>query len=161
MIPAKGQPAPEFTLFDSEKKERSLSDYRGKNVLLLFFPLAFTSVCTKELCSIRDNIAFYNNTSAETLGISVDSLYTLAKFKEEQHLNFTLLSDFNKEVSSLYGCLYETFGYKMKGVSKRAAFVIDGEGIIQYAEVLEDAGKVPDFTLIQGVLSSLSDGVKV
>jgi glutaredoxin-dependent peroxiredoxin len=157
----KGQPAPDFTLFDSEKKERSLRDYRGKNVLILFFPLAFTSVCTAELCSIRDNIAFYNNSAAETLGISVDSLYTLAKFKEDQHLNFTLLSDFNKDVSAAYGCLYETFGYKMRGVSKRAAFVIDTAGTIQYAEVLEDAGKVPDFTLIQGVLSRLNEGVKV
>src|SRR5690349_18943852 len=121
MTPAIGQPAPDFTLFDTDKKERSLSEYRGKNVLILFFPLAFTSVCTKELCSIRDNIAFYNNSSAETIAISVDSLYTLAKFREDQHLNFTLLSDFNKEVSAAYGSLYELFGFKMRGVSKRAA----------------------------------------
>jgi glutaredoxin-dependent peroxiredoxin len=161
MHPQVGQQAPAFSLFDTGKKEKALSDYRSKNLLILFFPLAFTSVCTRELCSIRDNIAFYNNSGAETIGISVDSLYTLAKFKEEQQLNFTLLSDFNKEVSEAYGCLYQTFSYKMKGVSKRAAFVIDGSGVIQYAEVLEDAGKVPDFAMIQGVLSALQAGVKV
>ena len=161
MHPQVGQQAPDFSLFDSEKQEKTLSDYRGKNVLILFFPLAFTSVCTKELCSIRDNIAFYNDSGAETIGISVDSLYTLAKFKEEQRLNFTLLSDFNKEVSEAYGCLYQAFSYKMKGVSKRAAFVIDASGVIQYAEVLEDAGKVPDFTLIEGVISAISAGVKL
>ena len=161
MHPQIGQQAPAFTLFDTEKKEKSLSSYQGKNVLILFFPLAFTSVCTRELCSIRDNIAFYNNSAAETIGISVDSLYTLAKFKEEQQLNFTLLSDFNKEVSAAYGSLYETFSYKMKGVSKRAAFIVDTAGMIQYAEVLEDAGKVPDFAAIEGVLSALNEGVKV
>src|SRR5687767_6913013 len=126
-----GQPAPDFTLYDSEKKQRSLSEFRGQNVLLLFFPLAFTSTCTKELCEVRDNISLYNNLKAVVLGISVDSLQTLARYKEDQQLNFTLLSDFNKEVSTEYGCLYELFGYNMRGVSKRAAFVIDKAGIVQ------------------------------
>jgi len=149
-----GQQAPDFTLYDSEKKQHSLHEYRGSNVLILFFPLAFTSTCTKELCSVRDNISFYNNSNAQVLGISVDSVYTLAKYKAEQGLNFTLLSDFNKEVSALYGSLYETFGLGMKGVSKRSAFVIDKEGVIQYAEVLENAGEVPDFAAIEAALSS-------
>ena len=104
-----GQLAPDFTLYDSEKKQVTLSELKGQNVLLLFFPLAFTNTCTKELCSIRDNIAWYNNAHAKVLGISVDSLHTLAKFKEEQKLNFTLLSDFNKDVSAAYGSFYETF----------------------------------------------------
>ncbi|HEX2628243.1 MAG TPA: redoxin domain-containing protein [Chitinophagaceae bacterium] len=150
-----GQPAPDFTLFDTEKKQVTLSAQQGKNVVLLFFPLAFTSTCTKELCSVRDNISFYNNTNAEVFGISVDSLYTLKKYKEEQHLNFTLLSDFNKEVSSAYGSIYEMFSNGMKGVSKRSAFVIDKQGIVKYAEVLENAGEVPDFNAIQQVLSAL------
>src|SRR5678809_51255 len=102
-----GQPAPDFTLYDSAKNKITLSDMKGHNVLLLFFPLAFTSTCTAELCSIRDNISFYNNVNAKVFGISVDSLHTLAKYKSDQNLNFTLLSDFNKEVSSLYGSLYE------------------------------------------------------
>jgi len=150
-----GTTAPDFTLFDSEKNKVTLSAQKGKNVLVLFFPLAFTGVCTTELCSIRDNIALYDNSNATVLGISVDSLFTLAKFKEEQNLNFTLLSDFNKEVSATYGALYETFVLDMKGVSKRSAFVIDKEGIIRYAEVLESAGDLPNFTAIQSVLSHL------
>ena len=151
-----GMPAPAFSLFDSEKNKVSLSDFQGQNVLLLFFPLAFTGVCTRQLCSVRDNIGHYDNMKAKVLGISVDSLYTLAKFKEEQSYNFPLLSDFNKEVSKQYNSLYETFGFGMKGVSKRSAFIIDKNGIIQYAEVLENAGEIPSFDAIQASLASLS-----
>ena len=151
-----GQTAPDFTLYDTEKKQVSLHDLKGSNVLILFFPLAFTSTCTAELCSVRDNIGFYNNSQAQVLGISVDSVYTLAKYKAEQGLNFTLLSDFNKEVSKAYGSLYETFGLGMKGVSKRSAFVIDKQGIIRYSEVLEKASEVPDFNAIKQTLEKLA-----
>lgn len=151
-----GQTAPDFTLYDSTKNKVTLSELRGQNVLLLFFPLAFTSTCTAELCSVRDNISFYNNVNAKVFGISVDSLHTLAKFKAEQNLNFTLLSDFNKDVSSLYGTLYEMFGYNMKGVSKRSAFVVDKEGIIRYVEILENAGEQPNFKNITLTLESLA-----
>ena len=150
-----GQQAPNFTLRDTEKNEVSLSQYAGKKVVLVFFPLAFTGVCTTELCSIRDSIATYNQLNAEVIGISVDSLFTLDKFKKEQSLNFTLLSDFNKEVSTAYGCLYENFVLDMKGVSKRSAFVIDAQGAVQYAEVLESAGDLPNFEAIQACLASL------
>ncbi len=149
-----GQKAPLFNLKDTDKKEVKLEDYKGKNVLLLFFPLAFTSTCTAELCATRDDIATYNNANAQVFGISVDSMFVLAKFKEEQKLNFPLLSDFNKEASVAYGSLYETF-IGMHGVSKRSAFVIDTEGIVRYAEVLENATEVPDFTAIKKVLSAL------
>jgi peroxiredoxin len=150
-----GQPAPDFTLYDSTKNKITLSDMKGQNVLLLFFPLAFTSTCTAELCSIRDNISFYNNVNAKVFGISVDSLHTLAKYKADQNLNFTLLSDFNKDISSLYGSLYEMFGYNMKGVSKRSAFVIDKDGIVRYAEVLENASEQPNFKNINLILENL------
>ena len=148
-----GTKAPDFSLYNSEKIKVSLSDYKGRNVLLLFFPLAFTGTCTTELCSVRDNISQYNNSNAEVIGISVDSVYTLAKYKEEQHLNFQLLSDFNKEVSTAYGSIYQTFGFDMQGVGKRSAFVIDMEGFVQYAEILENAKDIPDFEAIQKVLS--------
>jgi len=150
-----GQKAPDFTLYDTEKKPVSLADQKGSNVLLLFFPMAFTSVCTKELCNVRDNIAAYNNANAKVFGISVDSPATLAKFKEEQHLNFPLLSDFNKETSAAYGCLYDVFNGWMKGVSKRSAFVIDKDGIVRYAEVLEKAGDLPNFEGINSTISLL------
>jgi peroxiredoxin len=150
-----GQQAPDFTLYDSNKNKLTLSGLKGKNVLLLFFPLAFTSVCTAELCSVRDHLKLYEQLDVQPIGISVDSLHTLAKFKAEQNLNFPLLSDFNKEVSKLYGALYETFGYEMKGVSKRSAFLIDKEGEVQYAEVLDNAGMQPDFKAIQVKLREL------
>jgi glutaredoxin-dependent peroxiredoxin len=153
---AVGQPAPDFNLHDTEKKSVTLTEQAGNNLLLLFFPLAFTGVCTKELCSVRDNIAAYNDVNAKVFAISVDSPQTLARFKEEQHLNFTLLSDFNKEASAAYGCLYDAFAGWMKGVSKRSAFVIDKEGTIQYAEVLENAKEVPDFEKISATLAKLN-----
>ncbi len=150
-----GQKAPDFTLFNSDKKEVSLADFQGKNLIVLFFPLAFTSVCTDELCEMRDNMATYANLNADVVAISVDSPFALGKYKEEQSLPFDLLSDFNKEVSTAYGSLYDTFMMNMKGVSKRSAFVIDKDGTIQYAEVLENAGEIPNFQAIQETLSQL------
>jgi peroxiredoxin len=151
-----GQEAPDFTLYDSEKQKVNLSDFKGRNVLLLFFPQAFTGTCTKELCSTRDNITRYNEANAQVLGISVDSVFTLARYKEDQHLNFPLLSDFNKETSAAYGALYDSFVFDMKGVSKRSAFVIDKNGIVRYAEVLEKATDLPDFAAIQKTLQQLN-----
>ncbi|HLI92930.1 MAG TPA: redoxin domain-containing protein [Puia sp.] len=150
-----GQPAPEFSLYSSDKQKISLSDFKGKSVVLLFFPQAFTGTCTKELCSTRDNIAAYNHANAQVLAISVDSLFTLARFKEDQRLNFPLLSDFNKTVSATYGCLYDNFVFDMHGVSKRSAFVVDKQGIIRYAEVLETATDLPDFEAVQKTLESI------
>ena len=150
-----GQQAPDFSLYDSDKNKVTLSDLKGHNVLLLFFPAAFTGTCTKELCSVRDNIGIYNDADAKVFGISVDMIYSLAKYKEEQNLNFSLLSDFNKEVSAAYGCLYDTFSYEMKGVSKRASFIIDKIGILRYAEVLDKATDLPNFNVINKTLQSL------
>ena len=150
-----GNKAPDFKLYNSDKQEVSLSDYTGKNVVILFFPLAFTGVCTAELCEMRDNMGSYAKLNAEILAISVDSLFTLEKFKAEQNLPFNLLSDFNKEVSAAYGSLYENFVLGMKGVSKRSAFVVDAAGMIQYVEVLESAGAIPNFTAVQAALAEL------
>lgn len=150
-----GQPAPDFTLFDSDKNKVTLSELKGHTVLLLFFPAAFTGTCTKELCSVRDNASLYNDANAKVFGISVDMIYSLAKYKEEQRLNFPLLSDFNKEVSTAYGSLYDNFSYGMKGVSKRSAFIINKDGIIQYAEVLEKATDLPNFEIIRNTLGLL------
>ena len=142
-----GQNAPNFSLFDTDKNLVHLADAKGKNVVLLFFPLAFTGVCTTELCNVRDNIAAYNSTNAQVYGISVDSLFALGKFKEEQKLNFPLLSDL----------LYETFpAFEMQGVSKRAAFVLDANGVVQYAEICPTPGDLPNFEAIQTTLNSLN-----
>ncbi len=147
--------APDFTLYSSENEKVTLSQYRDKNVVLLFFPLAFTSVCTAELCTVRDGLSYHNNMDAQIFGISVDSPHTLSKFREVLKLNFQLLSDFNKEVSAAYESLYDTFILNMKGVAKRAAFVIDRKGIIQYAEILENAGAQPDYNKIEDTLLAL------
>jgi len=149
-----GQQAPDFSLYSSDKTRITLSELKGQNILLLFFPFAFTGTCTKELCSVRDNISLYNEANAQVFGISVDTIYSLAKYKEEQNLNFPLLSDFNKEVSAAYGCLYDRFSYDMRGVSKRSAFIIDKNGIIRYAEVLEKATDLPNFEAIQKTLEN-------
>lgn len=151
----KGQQAPEFSLFNSEKNKVSLSDYKGKNLVILFFPQAFTGVCTTELCSIRDNMNVYTSLNAEVVGISVDSIFTLAKFKAEQSYNFPLLSDFNKTTSQAYGAFYDEFVFDMKGVSRRAAFVVDKDGTVQYAQVLESAGDLPDFEAVKATLEGL------
>ena len=150
-----GQAAPSFTLVDSEKIKVSLDDYKGHNVVLLFYPAAFTGVCTKELCEARDNLSFYNSVDARVFGISVDLPFTLAKFRQEQNLNFPLLSDFNKEASRAYGAIYEEWILGLKGVSKRATFVLDKEGIVRFAEVLENAGDYPDFAGVKNTLGSL------
>lgn len=150
-----GDKAPVFKLYSSEKEEIALNDYLGKKVLLLFFPQAFTGVCTKELCGIRDNIGMYQNVDAQVLAVSVDSIFTLDKFKSDQSYNFPLLSDFNKEVSNQYDVLHEEFAFGMKGVSKRSAFVIDKEGVIQYEEVLDNPGEMPDFSAINAAIEKI------
>ena len=148
-----GDKAPNFTLRNTQKEEVSLEGYKGKNVVLLFFPLAFTGTCTTELCSMRDDIATYENLDAEVLAVSVDSLFTLEQFKKMHGYNFQLLSDFNKNVSRAYGALYEDFVLDMKGVSKRSAFVINKDGMINYAEVLEKASDLPNFEAVKKALN--------
>lgn len=151
-----GDKAPSFTLYSEAQKPVNLTDYQGQNVVLLFFPLAFTGVCTAELCTMRDAMTEYNDLNAQVLAVSVDSPFTLEKFKQAENFNFPLLSDFNKEVSRQYGSLYEEFVFDMRGVSKRSAFVIDASGVVRYAEVLESAGDLPNFDAIKATLANLS-----
>jgi glutaredoxin-dependent peroxiredoxin len=151
-----GDQAPNFKLYSSEKKEITLSDYRGKNVLLLFFPLAFTSTCTAELCEMRDNKKMYDSLNAEILSLSVDSPQALAKYKELEGYTFNLLSDFNKTVGITYGVMSEEFALGMRGVHKRSAFVVDKNGEIRYAEILEKASDLPNFAVINELLQSLN-----
>lgn len=152
-----GDKAPAFSLLNTKTNPVALADYEGKNVVILFFPLAFTGVCTTELCTMRDDIATYEGLDAVILGVSVDSVFTLDRFKADQNLNFDLLSDFNKEASTAYGSLYEVFPFGgMKGVSKRSAFVVDKTGVVRYAEVLESAGDLPNFEAIKTTLGGLN-----
>jgi len=150
-----GDTAPDFALRASDKSLVTLKELRGKNVVLLFFPFAFTGVCTKEMCMMRDSIADYAKLDARVLAVSVDSPFTLAKWKEEQGFNFPFLSDFNKTVSKKYDTLYKEFAMGLKGVSKRSAFLIDSKGIIRYAEVLENAGEIPNLEAVKAMLATL------
>ena len=149
-----GDKASDFTLLNSDGNKVSLSEeVKNGKVLVLFFPLAFSGVCTEELCTTRDNMKLYNSLNTNVIGISVDSFFTLKQFKKTNNLNFTLLSDFNKNVSRDYKSLYDDF-FGMKGVSKRSAFVINEAMKIEYAEILEDSDKLPDFKAIRNILSS-------
>ena len=150
-----GDVAPEFKLFNSDKTEVALSDSHGKTRLLLFFPAAFSGGCTKEMCTVNDDIAIYSTLEAEIIGISIDTVFSLNKFKEVYNLDFELLSDFNKETCRNYGALHETFAFNMKGVGKRSAFVVDKNGIIRYIEILDNPAELPNFDAIKDVLSSL------
>jgi len=150
-----GQKAPNFNLPDQDKNMVSLEGLKGKNVVLLFFPAAFTGVCTKEMCQTRDELSFYNGFNASVYGISVDMPFSLGKFKELNGINFPLLSDFNKEAITAYDVRIETFAVGLKGVAKRASFVIDKEGVVRFAEVLPSPGDYPDFDGIKKALESL------
>jgi peroxiredoxin len=152
----KGDKAPSFKLFNTEKKEISLEDFKGKTLIVHFFPAAFTGVCTTQLCTVRDAITMYKNDTCDVVALSVDMPFTLGKFKELNNLPFDVLSDFNKETATAYGALCDTWVMNLKGVAKRSAFVIDGNGMVQYAEVLESAGDLPDFAAINETVAALA-----
>ena len=147
-----GEIAPDFKLFNSELEEVSLGDYKGKKLVIHFFPLAFTGTCTTQLCTMRDDFGYYKGMNAAVVGISIDSPFVLAKYKEVEGYQFPLLSDFNKEASQAFGAFYDEFKFNLKGVSKRAAFVIDENSKVIYAEVLENAGDLPNFEAIKKVV---------
>lgn len=154
-----GDTAPNFSLKNTDLEQVSLSDFKGKkNVVLLFFPLVNTSVCEKELCSMRDGMKDYENLNAQVLAISVDSSFAQKLWNEKQKFNFPLLSDFNKEVCKSYGAFYDTFvpgKLDYIGVAKRSAFVIDKNGVVQYAEILENPGDEPNYLAVQESLKKL------
>ena len=150
-----GDKAPDFTLKNVDLEEVSLASLQGKNVLLLFVPLAFTGVCTAELCEVSAGLDAYKGLNAEVLGISVDSPFSLQAWAEKEGISIPLLSDFNKEVSATYGAQYdELLGFI--GVAKRSAFVVDKEGIVRYVSISEDPKVMPDFDAIKACLESLN-----
>ena len=145
--------APEFSLLDQDRKLRSLSEFRGRKVVLVFYPGAFTSVCTKELCTFRDSLVNFNKLNAFVIGISVDSPFVNKAFADQNNLQFPLLSDYNRTVSQKYAGVYENFaGMQNYSASKRAVFIINEEGKILYSWVSEDPGIEPDYESISEVL---------
>jgi glutaredoxin-dependent peroxiredoxin len=147
MAVAVGSKAPDFTLTNQDREPVTLSKLQGKPVVLAFFPAAFSSVCAREMCTFRDSMAQLGKANAQVFGISVDTFFTLKAFHDQQHLPFPLLSDFNKQVIRDYGVFNEDM-IGLKGIAKRATFVIDKDGIVQHAEVLEDARNEPDYQAV-------------
>jgi peroxiredoxin len=150
-----GSKAPDFTLTNQDRQPVTLSEQRGKPVVLAFFPAAFSSVCQKELCTFRDSMSRLNQTHAQVYGVSVDTFFTLKAFADQQKFNFPLLSDFNKQVIRDYG-VYNEDMIGLKGIAKRAVFVIDKEGTVRHREVLEDARNEPDYDKVFAALGTLS-----
>jgi glutaredoxin-dependent peroxiredoxin len=157
-----GQAAPDFVLKHKAAdgvKDVKLSEQRGSNVVLLFFPLAFTSVCTDELCSVSNGLELYAGMNAKVFGISVDSPFTLEVFAEKNDIKVPLLSDFNKSAATAFGAIYEVMlpgMLDLNGVAKRSAFVVDKDGVVRYAEVLDDARNLPNFEAIKSTLQALN-----
>ncbi len=149
-----GEIAPDFEALDTGLKSRKLSDYRGNVTVLAFFPGAFTSVCTKEMCTFRDSMANFNKLKAKVIGISVDAPFSLKEFATKNNLQFDLLSDGNREISEKYGVLYKNFlNINKLTASKRSVFILDKNGKIIYKWVSEDAGKEPDYKNIEEIIS--------
>jgi peroxiredoxin len=149
-----GSTAPDFTLTNQDRQPVTLSAQRGKPVVLAFFPAAFSSVCAKELCTFRDSIAKLGQANAQVYGISVDTFFALKAFHDQEKLSFPLLSDFNKQVIREYGVFNEDM-IGLKGIAKRAVFVIDKDGVVRHREVLEDARNEPDYDKVFGALKNL------
>src|SRR3984957_5049227 len=149
-----GSKAPDFTLTNQDREPVTLSAQRGRPVVLAFFPAAFSSVCSKELCTFRDRMARLNQANAQVFGISVDTFFTLKAFQADQKLTFPLLSDFNKQAIRDYGVFNEDM-IGLKGIAKRAVFVIDKDGIGRHREVPEDAGNEPNYDAVFSTLAAL------
>ena len=158
-----GDQAPDFTLVTKTADGTQLvklGDLIGtSNIVLLFVPMAFTSVCTREFCEISAGISEYQSLDAKVLGISGDNPFAQAAWAEKEGITIPLLSDYEHAVAKAYGVAYDQFlpakNLIMGGVPKRSAFVIDKAGVVQYAEVKESPGDLPDFDAVKAVLKAL------
>lgn len=150
-----GQKAPDFKLINTNKEEVTLANFKGKNLVVFFFPMAWTGVCTKEMCSIQEDYNAYSGMNAETIGVSVDSFFALKRFGEDNKINFPLLSDFNKIMIRDYDMILPDFAFGYKNVAKRATVVIDKEGIVRYIEVLPNPGEMPNMDAIKQAVQQL------
>ena len=150
-----GQNAPDFTLKNTAKEPISLSSYRGKTVILAFYPGAFTGVCDKEMCALQDNMAKLNDAAATVVGISVDSPWANAEFARKYNLEFELLSDIDREVVTAYDAKFVGLGGIDGYVSaNRVVIIIDKTGVIQHRWVAENPGVEPDYDALVAVAES-------
>lgn len=151
-----GQVAPEFSLYDTERTKRSLSEFKGKNVVLAFVPGAFTGTCTTEMCDLRDQMSQFNSMNAEVLGISVDPPFSQKAWADANNLNFTILSDFNREATKAYDVAWNNMaGLEGYTAANRAVFVVDKEGVVRYKWLAPSPADLPDYDEIRQALSKL------
>ena len=151
-----GDKAPEFALFDTERKTRTLKEFLGKKTVLAFFPGAFTGVCTKEMCAFRDSLAALNSIGAQVVAISVDSPFSNKGFADQNKLTFPILSDFSRDVSKKYGGVHGDFaGITGYTAAKRAVFILDPQGSVKYAWISENPGVEPNYEEIKKALASV------
>lgn len=151
-----GQPAPDFTLHENPATRHSLSDYRGKNVVLAFFPGAFTGVCTTEMCTLRDSIGEFQNMNAEVIGITVDPPFAQAAWKAANDVNYTFLSDYNREVVNAYDvALPGLAGMEGYVAAKRAVTIVDAQGIVRYHWVSDSPGNEPNYDEVKAAVAAL------
>ena len=151
-----GQAAPDFTLYDADRKQRKLSEFKGKNVVLAFFPGAFTGVCTKEMCTLRDSLAQFNSMNSQVIGISVDPFGSLKAFSDQNKLGFPLLTDFDRQAVKQYDVAFPNLG-GVEGyvASKRAIFVLDKGGVIRYKWVGPTPGVEPNYEEVSQAVARL------
>jgi peroxiredoxin len=151
-----GDTAPDFSLFDTDRKERTLKEFAGKPVVLAFYPGAFTGVCQKELCTFRDSMNEFKRFNAQVVGISVDSPFANAAFASQNELSYPILCDYTRSASKAYGGVHEDFaGLKGYSASKRAVYVVGANGKVAYAWVTENPGNEPPYAEIQAALAAL------
>jgi len=151
-----GRRPPNFQLFDHDKKLRTLKEFEGKKVVLAFFPGAFTSVCTKEMCTFRDSMQTLNGLNAQVVGICVNDPFTNKAFAEANKLQFPILSDYGREVVRKFNVFHDDFaGLKGYTAAKRSVFVLDDKGTVRYRWISEDPGKQPNYDEIKNALAKI------
>jgi glutaredoxin-dependent peroxiredoxin len=154
-----GDPSPDFSLVHrpGEDPVRLSREIGSGPVILFFFPLAFSSVCTEELCALAEAWEGWDEAGVRVLGISVDSPFALARFAQVCDAEFPLLSDFNREACTAFGVRNDDF-YGMEGVANRSVFLVDGEGIVRYVWISEDSSRLPDLEEVRTALADLNEG---
>ena len=151
-----GQAAPEFNLYDADRKQQSLSGFKGKNVVLAFFPGAFTGVCTTEMCALRDRMDQFDSLNAQVLGISVDPPFSLKAWADANSLNFPMLSDFSRQAVNQYDvALQNLAGMEGYVAANRAVFVVGKDGVVRYKWIAPAPVDEPDYDEIRRVLEGL------
>ena len=151
-----GQAAPDFTLYDTDRNQRSLSEFKGKNVVLAFFPGAFTGVCTTEACTLRDTVDQFNSMNAQVIGITVDPPFAQKAWTDQNNVNYPFLSDFNREVVNQYDLAFPNLaGMEGYVAANRAVLVLDKEGVVRYKWVAPNPGTEPDYDEVKNAVSGL------